>query len=78
MGQVVTDHVSDIIHSKSIAVDLEYYENSRYYDTLHRAQQEAPYRPMRIVNDLVSTGRALVSHGRHGRAAAHACTGASA
>ena len=38
MGQVVTDHVSDIIHSKSLAVDLEYYENSKYYDVLHRAQ----------------------------------------
>jgi len=61
MGQVVTDHVSDIIHSKSIAVDLEYYESSRYYDSLHRAQQEAPYRPMQIVTDLTSTGQSFVS-----------------
>lgn len=61
LGQIVTDHVSDIIHSKSIAVDLEYYENSRYYDVLHRAQQEAPYRPVRIVNDLLSTGQSLIS-----------------
>ncbi len=45
MGQVVTDHVSDVVHSKSIAVDLEYYENSRYYDVLHRAQQEVPPGP---------------------------------
>src|SRR5665647_2372448 len=61
MGQVVTDHVSDIIHSKSLAVDLEYYENSKYYDVLHRAQQEAPSRPMRIVSDLMSTGQSLIS-----------------
>ena len=61
MGQVVTDHVSDIIHSKSLAVDLEYYENSKYYDALHRAQQEAPSRPMRIVTDLLSTGQSLIS-----------------
>jgi len=61
MGQVVTDHVSDIIHSKSIAVDLEYYENSKYYDALHRAQQEAPSRPMRIVTDLLSTGQSFIS-----------------
>jgi len=60
-GQVVTDHISDLIHAKSIAVDLEYYENSRYYDVLHRAQQEAPYRPTRIVNDLVMVGQSLVS-----------------
>jgi len=61
MGQVVTDHVSDIIHSKSLAVDLEYYENSKYYDVLHRAQQEAPSRPMRIVTDLMSTVQSLIS-----------------
>jgi len=60
-GQTVTDHISDIIHAKSIEVDLEYYENSRYYDVLHRAQQEAPYRPMRIVNDLVSIGQGSIS-----------------
>ena len=60
-GQVVTDHVSDLIHSQSIAVDLEYYENSRYYDMLHRAQQEAPYRPTRIVNDLVMVGQSAIT-----------------
>ena len=59
--QVVTDHVSDIIHAQSIAVDLEYYENSRYYDVLHRAQQEAPYRPTKIVNDLVTVGQSGVT-----------------
>jgi hypothetical protein len=51
-AQVVTDHVSDIIHAKSIAVDLEFYENSRYYDVLHRTVQEAPYRPTKVVTDL--------------------------
>ncbi len=53
--------MSDLIHAKSIAVDLEYYENSRYYDVLHRAQQEAPYRPTRIVNDLMIAGQSLVT-----------------
>ena len=43
--QMVTDHVADVIHGKSVAVDLESYEDPKYYDTLHRAQQEATYRP---------------------------------
>jgi ATP-binding cassette subfamily B protein len=60
-GQVVTDHISDLIHSQSIAVDLEYYENSKYYDVLHRAQQEAPYRPTKIVNDLVAVGQSTIT-----------------
>jgi ATP-binding cassette subfamily B protein len=57
----VSDYVQDILHSKSIEVDLEYYENSQYYDTLHRAQSEAPFRPARIVNGLLQTGQASIS-----------------
>lgn len=49
---VVTDYVSSALHDKSIALDLAYYENPQYYDTLHRAQREGPYRPTKIVNGL--------------------------
>ena len=49
----VTHAVADILHAQSIAVDLEYYEDPGYYDTLHRAQKEAPFRPTRIVNGLI-------------------------
>jgi len=51
-GAIVTDYVSSTLHEKSIDLDLAYYENPRYYDTLHRAQQEGPYRPTKIVNGL--------------------------
>jgi ATP-binding cassette subfamily B protein len=44
------DRVHDVLHAKSVQVDLQYYESSEYHDTLHRAQEEAPYRPTRIVN----------------------------
>jgi ATP-binding cassette, subfamily B, bacterial len=56
-AQVVTDRVSDLIHAKSVEIDLEYYENTQYLDTLHRAQQEAPSRPTQIVNGLAQTGQ---------------------
>jgi ATP-binding cassette subfamily B protein len=59
--QVVTDHVADVIHGKSVAVDLEYYEDPKYYDTLHRAQQEATYRPNRIMNSLMQLGQSGIS-----------------
>ncbi len=49
----VTDSVAEILHAQSLAVDLSYYEDPSYYDTLHRAQSEAPYRPSRIVSGLV-------------------------
>lgn len=57
----VTDRVYDLIHAKSIAVDLAYYENPQYFDTLYRAQQEGPYRPTRIVDDLVQLGQSGIS-----------------
>jgi len=60
-SQLVTDHVSDQIHAQSIVIDLEYYENSSYYDTLHRAQREATYRPTRIVNGLIQIGQNSIS-----------------
>ena len=60
-SMIVTDGVSDILHAQSIAVDLEYYEDTSYYDTLHRAQQEAPYRPTRIINGLVQIGQNGIS-----------------
>ena len=70
-GQTVTDHVSDLIHAQSIAVDLEYYEDPAYYDTLQRAQNEAPSRPTKIVSDLLTAGQSAITHDRHGRAAVH-------
>ncbi|MFA6146744.1 MAG: ABC transporter ATP-binding protein [bacterium] len=60
-AQAVTDHMNDVLHSKSVDVDLEYYESARYYDTLHRAQREAPYRPTHLVNGLAQIGQNGIS-----------------
>jgi ATP-binding cassette subfamily B protein len=57
----VTDYMYDVLHTKSIQVDLEYYENPQYFDTLHRAQQEGPYRPTQILNGLVRMGQNSIS-----------------
>jgi ATP-binding cassette subfamily B protein len=48
----VTDHVQEILFQKSAEIDLEYYENAQYYDTLQRAQQEASFRPNQILNRI--------------------------
>ncbi|MBU7583780.1 MAG: ABC transporter ATP-binding protein [Nostoc sp. TH1S01] len=60
-SQRVTDYMQGIINAKSIAADLEYYENPLYYDTLQRAQQEAPYRPPQILNRLAQIGQNSIS-----------------
>jgi ATP-binding cassette subfamily B protein len=60
-NQKIIDHVSDVIHVKSVAVDLEYYENPTYHDTLHRAQQEAAFRPISILNGLMRLGQNTIT-----------------
>ena len=60
-AQVVTDHMHALLQAKSVEVDLEYYENAKYQDTLHRAQQEAPYRPTAILNALLQFCQDAVS-----------------
>jgi ATP-binding cassette subfamily B protein len=60
-GQAVADHMASILHAKSIEVDLEYYENPQYYNTLHRAQQEASSRPRQILNTLMQLAQNGIS-----------------
>lgn len=60
-AQVVTDHMYAVLQAKSVEVDLEYYENAQYQDTLHHAQQEAPYRPTAILNDVLQLGQNTIS-----------------
>ncbi|NEO50512.1 MAG: ABC transporter ATP-binding protein, partial [Moorea sp. SIO4A3] len=60
-SQRVTDYMQGIIHDKSLEADLEYYENALYYDTLQRAQQEAPYRPPRVLNRLTQIAQNSIS-----------------
>ncbi len=57
----VRDHIYNRIHEKSAEVDLAYYENPTYFDTLHRAQLEGPYRPQRILNGLVQVCQNAIS-----------------
>ena len=56
----VSNHILSAIHAKSIAVDLDYYENAQYYNDMHRVQQEAPYRPPQIVDNLLQTVSNLI------------------
>ena len=58
---IVSDAISRKLHEKSCAIDLEYYENPYFFNALHRAQQEAPNRPPRIVNGLMKIAKNLFS-----------------
>jgi len=58
---IISDHVQEVLHAKSVELDLEYYENSEYYEKLHIAQKQALSRPMAIVNGLFQSARSFIS-----------------
>jgi ATP-binding cassette subfamily B protein len=60
-AMAVTDHMSDVIHAKSVEIDLAHYESPEFHDTLHRTQREAPHRPTRLVNGLAQAARNGIS-----------------
>lgn len=57
----LTDLISEQLHEQSTSLDLSYYDNPEYHDTLHRAQAEAGFRPMAIVQNMTGIGRNLLS-----------------
>ena len=56
-AHLVADRMQRVVQAKSIDMDMAYYENSQYYDKLHRAQREAPSRPLRIIQALTQLAR---------------------
>ena len=53
MSQSVTRRVYDELHQKHIRLHLTDFENSAQLDRMHRAVQEASYRPVRILNSAL-------------------------
>jgi ATP-binding cassette subfamily B protein len=65
-SELLQDHINDLIHTKSVAADLAFYEFPDYYDHLHRARGEATYRPLALLENLGSlfqNGITLVAMG---------------
>jgi len=60
-GELVKDHISSLIQQKSLAVDMAYYESPDYYDHLHRAQQEAQYRPLMLLEQFGSLAQSAIT-----------------
>jgi ATP-binding cassette subfamily B protein len=51
-GELLKDHITALIHQKSVAADLAFYESPDFYDHLHRARDEAGYRPAALLESL--------------------------
>lgn len=51
-AEILQDHISSLIHEKSVTADLAFYELADYYDHLHRARAEASHRPIALLENL--------------------------
>jgi len=51
-AELLQDHITSLIHEKSVTADLAFYALSDYYDHLHRARAEAWYRPVALLGNL--------------------------
>lgn len=60
-AHTITDQVHDVLHAKSVELDLAFYESPEYFDILHRAQREAPFRPTRILNNTMQVAQGLLT-----------------
>lgn len=61
LTQKLIDHINGLIQGQSLKLDMAYYDNPRFHDTFHRAQQEAAFRPIRILENLVAIFGAAIS-----------------
>src|ERR1043165_8233575 len=51
-AELLQDHITALIHEKSVTVDLAFYELADSYAHLHRARTEARYRPVALLGNL--------------------------
>ena len=50
----LSDHIFALIHEKSIAADIAFFEQPEIFDRLHRAKNEAHQRPLELLNQFGS------------------------
>ncbi len=53
-AELLKDHISGLVHAKSVELDLAFYDLPEFYDHLHRARDEAGYRPGELLESLGS------------------------
>lgn len=53
-SELVSDHITEIIHTQAISLDLSFFEDSSYYDTLHRARVDAMSKPIALLENMGS------------------------
>lgn len=61
LSQSVSLHIYEVLHRKHSSLEMSHYEDSDQQDKIHRAVQEAGYRPMKIISEVLTLVKSLFS-----------------
>lgn len=61
LSQRLQDYISELLQHQACELDMAYFDTPEYHDTFHRAQQEASYRPVRLIDNLMTIVGAAIS-----------------
>ena len=50
-AEIVRDYISDVVQLKASSLDMAYYEQTEYYDLIHRVREQARDRPLRLLEN---------------------------
>ena len=53
-AEFIQDHLSELVHRKSIHVDLSFYDSPDYHDRLEQARNELKTRPLTLLESIGS------------------------
>ncbi len=60
-AELIQDGIAARIHDTSTSVDLAFYETPSYFDHLHRARNEAWYRPLKLVENAGTLAQSTIT-----------------
>lgn len=61
LSQSISIRIYDLLHKKYSTLDIAYLEDSNQQDKIHRAVQEAGFRPMKMENEFLSFFQSITS-----------------
>jgi len=61
LQELTANRVQLMLMQHANRLDLSFFENPKFYDTLQQAQREATYRPLAMVEQVFSLGRSLIT-----------------
>lgn len=61
LSQSVTRRIYQKLHEKHASLDLSHYENPNEQDKIHRAVQEASFRPVKMIGELLTGAKSIAA-----------------